>query len=479
MGQDGYIPDIEQQLLGAILAGGEHRAVFAMVRNDQLVEPVHQAIFAAARVAHDRFSRTTIPTVVQLLPSEVKAQFKTATGRELAAYMAECTSATVYGVGTATRAARNVLGQWARLRLASEARLVATAADAPDADPVTLLRELASTVDDIGSSLRSGGRQTSTRWIGAAADDALAAAVAARDKGGLTGITTGLADLDRLTGGLQRGDLVLLGARPSMGKTSIATSIALSAARKGSGVGVFSLEMGADKVTTRMLSDMAYRRAALIPYEAVITGNASDAELEQLAEIASEFHRMPIRIEDAAGLTISDIRAKVEGMVAEFEAAGFTLDALVIDHLLKVRPTGRYSGNRVLEIGEITEGLKELAREFSMPVLLLTQLNRAVEQRDDKRPTLADLRDSGAIEQDADAVMFLYRESYYLAREKPSSAARQIERDADLAACINKAEVEIAKQRNGRLGTVELFTEIGCSYFGNAARHTYGEDQHG
>lgn len=475
----GFVPELEQQLLGAILSGGDHRQIFAMLDDDQFIEPVHKHLFAAARVAQERFSATTIPVVVRLLSEEVRKEFKAATGGEIAAYMAKCTSATMYGAGTAARAARNVAAQAARLRLADEARLVAEAAQSTDCDPVALLRELAGTIDQIGSSLRRGAKGQSRVSAGTAAENAMVAAKEARERNGLTGITTGLADLDRLTGGLQRRDLILLGARPSMGKTTLGTSIGLSAARAGNGVGVFSLEMDQAKLTTRMMSDMAYRYSAMIPYEAVINGSIPQDKLDQLESLVPNFRALPIWIDDASGLTISDLRAKTEAMVAEAAEAGFTLDLLIVDHLLKVRPSQRYSGNRVLELGEITEGLKELAREFNLSVLLLTQLNRALEQRDDKRPTLADLRDSGAIEQDADTVMFLFRESYYLSREKPTNATRAMERDADLAACINKAEVEIAKQRNGRTATVELFTDIGCSYFGNAARASHVDGAHG
>jgi replicative DNA helicase len=472
---DGFVIELEQQLLGAILAGGDHRPVFAFMDDHQLVDPIHQAIFAAARLALEHFSSTTVPVVLRLIQPEVLQTFKAGTGLELGAYMGRCTTDTLYSAGTTMAAARKVVAQWARIQLAVEAKTVAIAASAPETDVQSLLRSLASTVDDLGSTLRRGGRGRTARWLGESAEASLAASRAARERHGLTGITTGLVDIDRITGGLQRKNLILLGARPSMGKTTLGTSIALSAAKAGNGVGFLSIEMGHEQLSPRLLSDLAFRRAVTIPYESIINGSASNDELEYLDAIAADMAALPVRIEDSSGLTISDIRAKVEGMAAEFDAGGFALDLLVVDHLLKVKPTSRYSGNRVLELGEITEGMKELAKEFDLPVLLLTQLNRAVEQRDDKRPTLADLRDSGAIEQDADMVMFLYRHAYYLAREKPSTLDKQIERDADLAACLHQAEVEIAKQRNGRIDTIELFVDIGCSHFGNAARRGYGE----
>jgi len=476
MADDGFIPEVEQHLLGAILAGGDHRAVFAMLDDSQFVEPIHGHIYAAARIAMDRFSNTTVPVVLPLVSAEARQQFKSATGDELGAYMGQCTTATLFGAGTSHSAARKVIAQWARVQLVNDAKAFALAAAAPEVDVKALLRELASVVDDLSSSVNRSGRAKSSYWLGEASRAALEAAQLARNSRGLTGITTGLSDLDRLTGGLQRGDLILLGARPSMGKTTLATSVALSMAKASHGVGVFSLEMGADKITARMLSDLAYRRSIMIPYQGIISGSISDDNFGELAMISDQVQAMPIRIEDRSGLSISDIRAKVEKMAAEFDAAGFTLDALIIDHLLKIRPTGRYSGNRVLELGEITEGAKELAKEFNLPAVLLTQLNRGVEQREDKRPTLSDLRDSGAIEQDADCVMFLYRDAYYLERDKPTSAGLEMERDAKLDACRYLAEVEVAKQRNGAIATVELFADVSCSFFGNASRHGYAEN---
>jgi replicative DNA helicase len=304
-----------------------------------------------------------------------------------------------------------------------------------------------------------------------------ASAREAREKKGLTGITSGLADVDRSTGGFLRRDLTLIGARPSMGKTTLGSAIALSAAKSGAGVGFFSLEMDTSKVVTRMCSDLAHRRDVKIPYENVLNGSATENDLQTLEWAMEEFLDLPLWVEDAAGLSIVDIRIKTEAMIAEAEEAGFTIDMLVFDHLGKIRPSSRYAGNKVHEIGEITEGLKELAREYNLSAILLSQLNRAVEQRDNKRPMLSDLRDSGAIEQDADTIMFLYREAYYLAREKPESYSRQIERDADLSGCINKGELEIAKQRNGRIQTIELFMDLQYSAVRNAAREGYGDMQ--
>jgi replicative DNA helicase len=467
---NGYIPGIEQHVIGAILSGGDCSVVLRMLEPDYFVEPIHARLFELCRVAHDRYSSTTLPVVSKLIDEQLATDFKTASGHELGPYLAKCVSNTVYGSGSLAKGARNVINQWARIRLATDAGAVAAAASDPAADPVELVRSFGAAMDDVMSSVRRGGRGKTRHTIMEASKDAIQASREARANKGLTGITTGLVDLDRATGGLQRRDLIVAGGRPGMGKTTFGTNVARAAATAGHGVGFLSLEMDTRKLVTRFQSDIAFGQGAKVAYQDIINGVADDIQLGAVAEAMGSFGSLPIWIEDQSGLTISDIRVKVEAMIAEADQAGFSIDLLVVDHLLKVRPSRRYAGQRVQEIAEITDGLKEMAREYDMAVLLLTQLNREVEKRDDKRPTLADLRDSGAIEQDADTIMLLYREAYYLEREKPQGLTRQMEQQADLAACVHKAEIDIAKQRNGRVQSVEVWADMSLSAFRNAAR---------
>lgn len=474
---EGFVPAPEQHLLGTILSGGDCRAVLSMVDEGHFVEPAHRKIYALAKLAHAKFSSTNMPVVAKLVDAETAKDFLAQTGIPINEYMASITANTVYGAGTAVQAGRNVIGQWARLRIATDAGAIGQAALDIGADPAQLARSLGLIMDDVLSLVRVGGKGKTRQTLAEATRDAIAASREARNHGGLTGITSGLADFDRLTGGFQKRDLTLLGARPSMGKTTFGTAVAASAAQSGAGVGFFSLEMDRTKLVTRFNSDLAHRRGFKIPYQDIINGSATDEDLDQIEKVMEEFNALPVWIEDQSGLTISDIRVKVEAMIADAEEGGFSLDMVVVDHLGKIRPSSRYAGNRNNEIAEMTDGLKEIAREYDLAVLLLSQLNRDVEKRDDKRPTLADLRDSGAIEQDADSVMFLFREAYYLQRETPNSLSRQIERDADLSGCINKAELDVAKQRNGRVQKLDLFVDMAHSAVRNAARAGYADMQ--
>lgn len=470
----GFVPEVEQQLLGAILLGGEHRGVFALLDESHFLEPVHQVIYSAAKVAFERYSSTSLPAVLRIVPEDAKTAFKAATGTELAAYLQRLADSTTFGAGSMGAAARNVLDQWARIYLAQETVAIGEAARAPDADVRKLVHELGAAIDLVGSQVRRAGRGKTRVHAADALEAALVEAEAARERGGLTGITTGLADLDRLTGGLQRRDLILLGARPSMGKTTVGGCIAVSAASKGFGVGIFSLEMDNAKLGVRLGSDLAARKGVRIPYENVLNTSATPDDIALVRQCEDDLRKLPLWMDDAAGITITELRAKFEAMVQDADEAGFALDLVIVDHLLKIAASSRYAGQRVNEIAEITGALKELAREYDIAMLVLTQLNRALEQRDDKRPTLADLRDSGAIEQDADAVLFLYREHYYLSRQKADDADKQIDLEARALACANLAEIEIAKQRNGRTQRIDIYVDMPCSHIGNAARAGYG-----
>ncbi len=466
----GFIPEIEQNFLGAVLRGGDHRAALARVEEQHFIEPMHQAVFAAIQRAHEAYGTTTLPTVAKIIPAQVADDFKKATGMSIGRYLAECIGNTTYEPATSRIGAKAVLSQWARINLGHEGGLLASAAADPAADPLQLARIIGAQVDEVTSHLRRGRRGKTRFRISEAADAALVAAREARERKGLVGITSGLIDLDRAMGGFLRRDLIVIAARPSMGKTTLATSISTAAARSGVGVGMFSMEMDAAKLGARYVSDIAHDRGHRIPYQSIITGQISEDDDYAIEQANAEFRNLPFWVEDAAGLTMSEIRAKTEAMLADAEEAGTPIGMLVLDHLTKIRPSQRYAGNRTNEVGEVTDGLKELAREHDLAVVLLSQLNRGVEGRDDKRPQLMDLRDSGTIEQDADAVLFLYREAYYLEKAPPTDRSKLVEWEADLHAVRNKGELAIGKQRNGPLSTIPLFMDVACSAVRNAAR---------
>lgn len=290
----------------------------------------------------------------------------------------------------------------------------------------------------------------------------------------ISGISTGLIDLDDIFGGMQPSDLIILAGRPSMGKTALGINIAVNACKfinrdiedkkDQKAVGFFSLEMSSQQLAARILSMEASINAGKFR-----SGNLNEYEWEAIATRSAEISKMPFFIDDTPALSISAIRSRARRMVRKHNLA-----FLVIDYLQLIRSGfSRAQDNRVQEVSEVTQGLKAIAKEFNIPVLALSQLSRAVEQRDDKRPQLSDLRESGSIEQDADIVTFIYRDEYYLERKRPdeSDVNKFQEWKHKMQEVAHKAEIIIAKQRNGPVGTVHLFFDGEFTRFGNLDPH--------
>ena len=282
-----------------------------------------------------------------------------------------------------------------------------------------------------------------------------------KKKGKYSGVVSGFTDLDNMLGGLQNSDLIILAGRPSMGKTALATNIAFNAAKfyssdeeKGSVV-MFSLEMSAEQIGLRILAEQSK-----IPSDKLRKGELTEKDSIALSDTYKEIHNLKFFFDDSPNLTVSELRSKLRRY-----KNNYNIKLVLIDYLQLIKPEGN-KDNRVNELSEITRNLKQLAKEFDLPVVSLSQLSRQVESRDDKRPLLSDLRESGSIEQDADVVMFIYRESYYLQRNEPtrgsdeSQEAYQKKHDAwkdRNEEVFNKAELIIAKQRNGPTGKVDLY----------------------
>jgi replicative DNA helicase len=292
----------------------------------------------------------------------------------------------------------------------------------------------------------------------------------------VTGVTTGLKDLDQKLGGLHNSDLLILAARPSMGKTSLAVNIAFNAAKayaqtggtQGGRVGFFSLEMSSDQLAMRILADQAN-----ISGDALRKGDIKEADFVNFVKAAQTLSTVPLYIDDTPALSIGAVRTRARRLKRQYG-----LDMLVVDYLQLLQGSGtrQSEGNRVLEISEITRGLKAIAKELQIPVIALSQLSRAVEQREDKRPMLSDLRESGSIEQDADIVMFIYRQEYYLSREVPEKKIGEKDEVFNdryetwsnlLQECASTAEVIVAKQRHGPIGTVKLYFDSNVTRFGD------------
>ncbi|MFC3712651.1 replicative DNA helicase [Sphingoaurantiacus capsulatus] len=308
---------------------------------------------------------------------------------------------------------------------------------------------------------------------------------AIKSGGSLSGITTGLEGLNAKIGGLHRSDLVILAGRPAMGKTALATNIAFSAAQRlmkdkdfgtsatesaGAGVAFFSLEMSSDQLATRILAEQSG-----LSSEALRMGKISQNDFRHLARAAADLENLPLYIDDTPGLTIAALRTRARRLKRQ---RGIGL--IVVDYLQLLQGTSKSSGdNRVQEISEITRGLKTLAKELNVPVLALSQLSRAVEQREDKRPLLSDLRESGTIEQDADIVMFVYREEYYHATKKPEDGTEKFQAWLDKAHKVEgRAECIVAKQRHGSTGIVPMMFHKMTTKFSDIVDEGYLPDQY-
>nr|DAO70290.1 MAG TPA: DnaB-like replicative helicase [Caudoviricetes sp.] len=470
--QSKFIVEIECEVLGTLLANADYRKVADILEPIHFIEPIHREIFKSIIAAHEQYANNSMPIVLKLIDDDVALAFEQAAEITLSQYMAKLVATSIYGPASLDKTAKRVVLQWARLSIAKEASNLHVAAVDPSSKPDQLVIRTGIALDDILAHVRRGIRRKSQVSIAGAVANALSDAKEAAIRGnGLTGITWGLADVNRATGGIQRRDLTLIGARPSMGKTTLGLSTALKCSAAGAATGFISLEMDSAKLGARALTDLAYDWNVKVPYQDVITGRASRDDLEALENAAQELERLPLLIEEQPGLSITDIRVKLEGMLEYFDKLGKRLDVLMIDHLGLIRASSRYAGNRNNEISEMTSALKSMAREYDIGVVALSQLSRAVESRDNKRPQLSDLRDSGAIEQDADMIAFLYREAYYLDREKGGGPDKEAERIERLIDCQNKLEFMIAKQRNGPVKEIDLFIDVACSAVRSSARN--------
>ena len=279
------------------------------------------------------------------------------------------------------------------------------------------------------------------------------ATLAMQSDKGIVGVPTGLTDLDAKLGGLHKSDLIILAGRPSMGKTALATNIAYNAAQnilsrqEKSSVAFFSLEMSSEQLSTRILSEQAR-----IKSDSIRQGNVTEEEINRYIETSRNIYNLPLFIDETPAITIATLSNRAR-RIKRLEG----LSLSVVDYIQLMRSSSNRNDGRVQEISEITQGLKAIAKELSVPVLALSQLSRAVEQRDDKQPQLADLRESGSIEQDADVVMFVYREAYYLERKQPKlGSIEHAEWQSKMNDVNGLADIILGKQRHGPTGTIKV-----------------------
>ncbi|WP_440680227.1 replicative DNA helicase [Candidatus Pelagibacter sp. HIMB1517] len=292
------------------------------------------------------------------------------------------------------------------------------------------------------------------------------ATAAYKNDQGIVGVPSGLTDLDDRLGGLHKQDLIIIAGRPSMGKTALATNIAFNAAEniqkqnKKTSVAFFSLEMSSEQLSTRILSEQSK-----IKSNDIRRGKINQEDFEKFIEASKNLENLPLHIDDTPAITISALSNRARRLKRKQG-----LDLIVIDYIQLMKSSGYRNEGRVLEIAEITQGLKALAKELDVPVLALSQLSRQVEQREDKKPQLADLRESGSIEQDADVVMFVFREQYYLEKQEPKlGTAEHVEWQEKMNQVHNQAEIIIGKQRHGPTGLIKLEFESAFTKFKDAS----------
>src|SRR4029453_4153969 len=361
-------------------------------------------------------------------------------------------------------------------------------------EDVAPLEQIEKAETELYKVAEEGGAAGKAKSFAEATRDALMMAEKALNSGGhLSGFTTGLEALNSKMGGLHKSDLIIVAGRPGMGKSALGTNMAFAAAQRflrdmedglepaksaGAAAALFSLEMSADQLATRILSEQSG-----ITSENLRTGRISREEFRELARAAAELESLPLYIDDTPGLTIAALRTRARRLKRQKN-----IGLVVVDYLQLLQGSGRGGNeNRVQEISEISRGLKQLAKELDVPVIGLSQLSRAVEQREDKRPQLSDLRESGSIEQDADIVLFIYREDYYLKAVEPDfPLPDEIDKQAKNEAgrkkydpVAGRAEIIVAKQRHGSTGIVRVRFDGRTTKFSDAADEGYLPEMRG
>jgi replicative DNA helicase len=458
--------ELEQEVLGAALVtNSAFDAIERAVSADDFSEPLHSQLFETFANIHASHGIITPSLIIASMGGD--ASMIIAEGTTLGQYVSRL-AALASIPRNAPAYARQIreFSNRRKILALAETMSIGVQSNQPAADIAGAGIEL---LDEIATQASAGSTpQVSLRE---ANDKSLAQMQhGMQNPGKLAGLSWGIRGLDDKTGGLKRGELFIIAGRPGMGKTALAVCIAGATSEAGEPTFFSSLEMGDISLATRSLADRAFERNRPIPYYDIANGTLNDAQAQRVIEAARQQREWPLKIDPAPGLTVSQIAARARRHKQTLERQGLRLGPVIVDHMHIVKPSKRYSGNRVNEVGEISAALKALAKELDVPVIALAQLSRGVENRDDKRPTMADLRDSGTIEQDADTIIFVYREAYYLERSTGANAEQEAARIDRLIDAKDQLEAIVAKQRNGPTGTVHLFCDIAC----NAVRDREG-----
>ncbi|MEZ5845894.1 MAG: replicative DNA helicase [Geminicoccaceae bacterium] len=473
--------EAEQALLGAMLINNEaYHRVSDFLKAEHFFEPVHQRIYEACKLRIDRGQLADAKALFHLFDAD-----EALADLDKGQYLARLARAaeTIINAADYGRVIHDLALKRGIIELGEEAVNRAYDTGVPES--------ASEQIEKVEQSLFNLAQQGETKGGFQKFFDVLASTVdmiqaAHRKSGKITGVPSGLTGLDDKLAGLQPSDLLILAGRPSMGKTALAITIAANAAKYKAGelerarlkhenhtVGVFSLEMSAEQIGMRLLS-----AEAEIGSDDLRRGELREEDWPRVVDASQALAARPIFIDDTPALTIGALRSRARRLMRTHG-----LSFLVVDYLQLLRGSGQYSqGNRVQEISEITQGLKAIAKELNIPVLALSQLSRAVESREDKRPMLSDLRESGSIEQDADVVMFVFREEYYLSRSEPQMRDNEKPEDFQkryaswIESCErahNRADIIVAKQRNGPIGPVTVQFDPQFGRFRNLEANEY------
>lgn len=442
---------IEAGVLGALLSHPSNLFFARQLAVNDFCVPEHRMVFEAIEIA---MAAGQEPSALTLAPAFRQMNFAGITGAE---YIARMMSVAI---------SKAMMPEYVRsLKEFAGRRVMAGLADylkaevfKPGSDIAGAIALASGEMDAIMASLRFQRR--TLRSLG---DIALESIVSLESGKKPALINAGVSDINRMFGGWHRGELAIIAGRTSMGKSAFLFSTLLSAAKAGTSSLVFSLEMRGESVAHRQLADLTWNAQTAIAYERIEKQDIRPHELDRLKAAAQKLATLPMTIDDQRGLTVAEIGSRAKRHQDELARKGLTLDVVGVDHLGKIAATGRYAGQKVHETGEKTDALAILAGELNVAMVALQQLNRGVEGREDKRPGLADLRDSGNIEEDADTVSLLYRPAYYLGRTKYDDQKKEDARRALLELKRDTLEWIVAKNRHGQIGIVELFAAMGSN----------------
>jgi replicative DNA helicase len=462
-----YDIDVEQALLGAILVDNYSlERVSSTLKAEHFYDPLHQRLYEAIERMWGKGHAVTPLTLKASMEGD--AGLAEVGGHAYLVSLARAAPA-LPNVKDYARILADLAMRRELIRIGED--IVNTAFEAPiEVGPGAQIEEAEKALYRVAERGRFGEGPLT---FDVALSQAVMSAERALARGGhISGVSTGYTDLDALLGGLHPSDLIIVAGRPGMGKTALATNMAFYAARlwakdkadgtepkRGAPVLLFSLEMAASQLSARILSEQTE-----IEMRKIRTGRFTDSEWDRFVHTAQVLGDLPLYIDDTGGISIAQIAARARRMKREKH-----IGMIVVDYLQLVEPSKR-AENRVQEISEVTKGFKALAKELSVPVIALSQLSRGVDNRDDKRPVLSDLRESGSIEQDADVVMFVYREEYYLKPREPEAGTSEYDQWVEkLDRVHNRAEVLVEKHRHGPTNKVELFFDDRFTRFSNLA----------